>query len=337
MSLTPPPSTEDLRPPSPPSTNNDDADTTNKEEVIYNHSFENDDDDEEDYDENDYYLQLIKFKSIRNKDGLEEAISVSWDPQRSKKDDIQDTTTLDSSSESSNSSLLLSTLLEPDELAPLFAGAQWAGTRVWHAAICGTLYLQNNYASHVLAESSLLELGCGLGVPGMIASKYLGTKYVLLTDQESIMSQLLKNLQTNDFHFCGNKEDDTPRNTVIQAEPLDWSRSGVQSLVKDKQSFLSNNSGSFDIVLNCDCIYEPLYGSSWKLLVEVLEECLRQNPDCICLTSVERRAADGIDDFCSMLSSSPVVSKVECVFEDVPYKIQIYQAFGINSRLLVES
>lgn len=58
---------------------------------------------DDDSDENDEYLKMIQFRSIRNSDHLEEAISVSWE---------------------GISPLNISTLLEPEDLAPLFAGAQ---------------------------------------------------------------------------------------------------------------------------------------------------------------------------------------------------------------------
>lgn len=188
---------------------------------------------------------------------------------------------------------------------------------MWHAAICAVKYLQDQYSQQLKNGDSLLELGCGLGVPGMIAHAALGAQNVCLTDQDSIMSQLFKNIETN---FPDTKE------TQIKALPLNWSRDGIHDLLEKT----GQRDSGFDIVLNCDCVYEPLYGKSWELLVEVMEECLRINPNTIMLTSVERRNFDGIDEFVQKLQDSPHVSNVEKVFSDVPYKIEIYLARGVQ-------
>ena len=259
-----------------------------------------DDDDDVDYeydDPNDAYLQKINFKSIRTNGGLETAIEVQWLDELKTK-------------------LHISTLLEEKDIAPLFAGAQWAGTRVWHAAIAMFEYLSNEY-SDILPHATLLELGCGLGVPGMLCHAMYGTE-TYLTDQESIVSQLVHNIKYN----FDDKIDDNNNNNkkkMIHAMPLSWDKD-AELLKKD-----------FSIVLNCDCIYEPLYGDSWKLLADVLEQMLKKDPNTLCLTSCERRGitADGVDNFLLKLEASPHVSSVTKVWCDEEYKIEIYQAHGV--------
>lgn len=241
----------------------------------------------DDSDEDDSYLKLIQFESIRNADGLEEAICVQWHRGMTK-------------------SLRLSTLLQPHELAPLFAGAQWAGTRVWHAAIAAIRYIVQNVS--ITAETRLLELGAGLGVPSMILHALFNC-HVCVTDQESILSQLQSNIQSN----FGPSPD-------IQARAVSWSSEEVSELLlKDED---------FDIVLNCDCVYEPLYGNSWLQLIDCTEVLLKHNPTALHITSVERRAADGVDKFLNKLQQSPHVSNVDRVFEDAEYQIEIYVIRG---------
>ena len=66
--------------------------------------------------------------------------------------------------------LHLSTKLEQDEIAPLFNGTQWAGTRIWKAAVLALEYLLEKYPhkdDHA-STKSMLELGCGLGLPAMV-------------------------------------------------------------------------------------------------------------------------------------------------------------------------
>lgn len=244
--------------------------------------------DDEEYDSDDLLMSKLNFQSIRNEDQLEVGISVQWPGMAAP--------------------LHLSTLLEEDDLAPLFAGAQWAGTRVWHAAIAAIEYLtQDNTLS---SETRFLELGCGLGVPGLVLHS-LYDSHVCLTDQESIMSQLQHNLQTN-----------FPSSSKLTCRALSWSRAGIQDLLAEQQS-------PYDIVLNCDCIYEPLYGKSWELLVDVLDELLCRNPNTIVITSVERRNADGIDLFVERLKQSPHVASMERVVHQPEICIEIYLSRGV--------
>ena len=297
------------------------AATHHKEAVaIENHV----DEDEDDYslgsvDSNDTTMRTIQFQSLRDDNKLEQGISLVWptDPD--------------------SRTLTLSTLLEPDDLAPLFAGAQWAGTRVWHAAIHGMFYMEKEYDADLSTGASLLELGCGLGVPGMIWHMLGGN--AVLSDQESIMSQLHGNLESNFAETTITKigagavergvqggsvatDAEKPSHT-ISAHPLSWSRDGVHRLLED-----SGYSTGFDYVLNCDCVYEPLYGKSWELLVEVIDELLKINPKCFVISSVERRRADGIDSFVERMKSCEHVGNVEQVLRDDKLQLEIYVTTG---------
>ena len=128
---------------------------------------------------------------------------------------------------------------------------------------------------------SVLELGCGLGVPGMIL--HLMGCDVVLTDQAGILSQLERNVAANfgaaaatatggdggeDDGGGGGDDDDGPRRrrrprrrrdgrgATVRAMPLSWSRDGARRLAED----LGRGGAGFDVVVNCDCVYEPLYG-----------------------------------------------------------------------------
>lgn len=258
------------------------------------------------FDEDDL---LIEYESIFNeKDQLEEAISFSYHID---KDTLKP--------------FHLSTLLFPDNLAPIFSGCEWAGTRLWKASIRGIEYLHRNHLSTIQnnnnnngngCTTTLLELGCGLGIPGMVA-RCLGAKCVV-TDQSNLLSQLDNNIQHN---FTKDEID----NKLIQAKELSWSKDNIHSLLSE----LNYDKTGFDIVLNCDCIYEPLYGKSYELLLDVIDELLIINPKCIVITSVERRYSDAIDVFLSMMEQLNSVSKVEKVCVHDKHRIQIYRTYGI--------
>jgi Putative methyltransferase. len=268
---------------------------------------ENDDDSStSSVDSNDTLQDMIQFKSHRNNTGLEEAISIRYPLPSSA---VQPGT------------LRLSTLLQENDLVPLFDGAGWAGTRVWAAAIWGLKYLIDNYSER---NMTLCELGCGLGVPGMVWHQ-LG-RDVVLTDQESIMTQLVENAKSNFMNSYMNRpsEKETGNLGKLFVQPLTWSRKGVHTLL-DSTGFCNG----FDIVLNCDCVYEPLYGKSWELLVEVIDECLRVNPKCIVVTSAERRNADGIELFVQRMKESAYVGSVEKVMADSSRNLELYVTRGI--------
>ncbi|CAM9342863.1 unnamed protein product, partial [Phaeothamnion confervicola] len=50
-----------------------------------------------------------------------------------------------------------------------------------------------------------------------------------------------------------------------------------------------------DVLLCADCIYEPLYGQSWRALLRTI--CVAAGERTLVLVSVERRTADGVNNF----------------------------------------
>jgi hypothetical protein len=290
---------------------------TDGKEWLHGEPNQEDDDDcsSSSEDSNDTLQKFIQFTSHRNSTGLEEAISVTYPlPDTAAQPGI----------------LRLSTLLEEEDMVPLFDGAGWAGTRVWAAAIWGTKYLIENYSDKNL---NLCELGCGLGVPGMVWHQ-MGND-VVLTDQESIMAQMVDNARSifgeSFVDVIDGEELSTESSSKlgkIYAQPLSWSRDGFHKLIQS-----TGFHGGFDIVLNCDCVYEPLYGKSWELLVEVIDECLKVNPKCIVVTSVERRNGDGIDLFKARMEESEYVVSVDKIMEDKERDLELYITRGEAAEL----
>jgi len=246
--------------------------------------------------------------------------------------------------------IVLSTLLEEDDLAPLFDGSRWAGTRLWGAAVRAIQYISTQpelMPTGIGASDgdnkkniTMLELGCGLGVPGMIYHMLGGS--VVLTDQANILSQLEKNVVANfpetalssdglgpenRWPVATNPDSDAKKNQIIRAMPLSWSRDDTSNLLRT----LGLSETGFDIVINCDCVYEPLYGKSWRMLLETIDELLRVNPKCKVVTSVERRQADGIDKFLAEMNRLKNVGGVEKVMADEEKKIEIFVTTGVVS------
>ena len=292
--------------------------------------------------------EYINFKSIRDPSTkLEEAIEFSWPGIYDDGNGAAGESPPEGGNGRGLRRLRISTLLDEDDIAPLFDGSRWAGTRLWGAAIRAAQFLDGRLPDADPGEAGagvygigpacgggrgesgegrtpvrLLELGAGLAVPGMIYHLLGGD--VVVTDQADILSQLEANV-TGNFPSSEEGADGPAEHSAarIRARALNWSRDGVVGLLSE----LDMPAG-FDVVLNCDCVYEPLYGKSWVLLNDVIDELLRANPRAVVVSSMERRTADGIDDFLAQMRGMEHVGKVEMAWRDENRSIEIYVTTG---------
>jgi predicted nicotinamide N-methyase len=111
-------------------------------------------------------------------------------------------------------------------------GSDVTGGVLWGAGTCLSRWLTKAHVQH----KKVLELGCGNGVPSMVASKY-GARHVLSTDFE------ITTLQHMDRHIHIN---DCQSNMELRL--LDWGE--TSSLVDE-----SNNNYQADVILASDIIY----------------------------------------------------------------------------------
>ncbi|GKZ01040.1 hypothetical protein MPSEU_001055400 [Mayamaea pseudoterrestris] len=316
------------------------------------HDSESDDHDDDNDDDDDPYSHLVK--SVRSDTGLEIGVHVNW-PQLEQP-------------------LLLSTCLPEENIAPIFHGSQWAGTRVWQASMVALEYLLSLSVTQdgmimeqvqdatepqgkdgdsvetpfITADTCLLELGAGLAAPSLIL-RALRQCTIVMTDVESLVSQLQENIEANKALLHLNKVDDdnksedayTCSDMAIQACELDWSRVGVHDMLARLSGSHNKNITTinppdpprFDVIFNCDCLFEPLYGPS-NNLVECQEALLEAFPQSLMLTVCERRNHDGIDKYLTALRESPFVERVEQIrpktFE-CPMEVELYRIYGIAS------
>jgi len=123
----------------------------------------------------------------------------------------------------------------------------------------------------------VLELGCGLGLPGIVASRWLGAEHVLLTDRAVVAELCDRNIAK--LQLDG-----------IEARTLEW---------QDPQDL--ENCGEIDVILAADCIFQPLYGDSFPLWDVLQRFCViataQGRPLPAVFLSAERRPDDGIDEF----------------------------------------
>ncbi|KAG2766150.1 hypothetical protein JG687_00004130 [Phytophthora cactorum] len=206
--------------------------------------------------------------------------------------------------------LNLTLLMQADELAPLFSGAAWAGTLLWDAAVHLARRFLTDYRLQLEDPSNslgVIELGAGIGVPGM-AARVAGAKHVVLTEQDELLRLMHVNLAANaDVLNLPSGEEDVDDKGGIVARSLSW---GVQ---QTKEYLAQYPNEKVDVVLSCDCIYEPLYGTSWRALAQTMELLCLANPKCVVLMGVERRNQDGIDKFLDFVDKQ---TKLQCRLDE---------------------
>ncbi|KAF4032328.1 Lysine methyltransferase [Phytophthora infestans] len=166
----------------------------------------------------------------------------------------------------------LSETLRSAELAPIFEDA-WTASRVWEASRFLAERLVH-FASgspvtfNVSAGQSVLELGSGCGLAGLVAAS-LGAD-VLLTDQREALELLERNVETN-------ATSNTERARLHVAEFVwgsDW----------------SSPRSSYNYILVSDCI-NPIYGQdSWRNLARSIYRF--SNEETITYLAHEARGED---------------------------------------------
>ena len=261
--------------------------------------------------------------------------------------------------------LELSTQLPSDCIAPMFHGTQWAGTTIWRSAVVALqylLYYNNNSNSNSSFDKScsndsklavtsssksssggcsgiqldetmtLLELGCGLGVPGMVLHAMTGCR-TILTDKSDLLLQLQRNIQSNFYNSEKNNDYDSNHDLShdkrkIEAHALDWSIDGLHELLERCPN--SSSSTTIHFILSCDCIYEPLYGDSWRNLLNIQNELLRLFPLAYVLTACHRRPSDGIDSYIIEANQQQYVSHTEqlCIPFAHSSVVELYRLHG---------
>lgn len=137
---------------------------------------------------------------------------------------------------------------------------------LWDCAIVLARFLEKN-PWHVIGKT-VIELGCGIGLPGMVAAK-LGGSHVMLTDRAIAIENLEKQIQENEW-----------ARSRVDAACLDWSKTNAQEFAK--------GSGKFDVVLCSDLIYAG-DDNTTVALVETIKEVCTMVPGALVLSCRELR------------------------------------------------
>lgn len=166
---------------------------------------------------------------------------------------------------------------EADSSLPIYEGGTWTGTLLWDSAVHATEWLLASTATRDrLRGKSALELGCGLGLPGL-ACHALGASPVLLTDRPPIAALVAEGLEHAGLADGG-----------VRAYSFEWDDAGAAAVLAEF------GGRPPDFILACDCIFAPLFGDSF-LLLRMLDALA--GPHTTAIVALERRADDGAERF----------------------------------------
>jgi predicted nicotinamide N-methyase len=115
------------------------------------------------------------------------------------------------------------------------------GFRVWPGSVRLCRYFLDHCPT-LFRGKRVVELGCGLGLPGLFLAKYCGVSEMVLTDREELRPVVAKNVELNDL------------SGVARFEKFDWSDPVDAKRISQLPSF--------DFVIASEVIYaeeqEPL-------------------------------------------------------------------------------
>ncbi|XP_038992867.1 protein N-lysine methyltransferase METTL21A-like [Hibiscus syriacus] len=131
------------------------------------------------------------------------------------------------------------------------------GQLVWPGAMLLNDFLSKN--DELLQGCSMIELGSGVGITGMLCSRFC--RQILLTDHnDEVLKILRRNIQLNasaeNPGFCA----------ALEAEKLEWGNSDQITRI------LHRYPGGFDLILGADICFQQ---SSVPLLFDTVEQLLK--------------------------------------------------------------
>mmetsp|Transcript_94054 Transcript_94054/g.155470 ORF Transcript_94054/g.155470 Transcript_94054/m.155470 type:complete len:214 (+) Transcript_94054:3-644(+) len=121
------------------------------------------------------------------------------------------------------------------------------GAGVWQSEVLLARYLVAN--PDLVNGKRVLEMGCGTGLSGVVASR-LGASSVLLTDYvDSVLKRADRNAKAN------------AKGALIEARKLSWSEAVPQEL-----------RGNIDVILASDCLYNA---NGWRIFATTVVDLLK--------------------------------------------------------------
>lgn len=162
---------------------------------------------------------------------------------------------------------------------PWFIGGSY-----WLSSIAMLLYIENN--KDLFINKKILELGSGLGLPGMHLARICSKNRVTLSD--------IENTVTHDSLYVNNMANYDNINNCF----IDWNNS-------DK------HNEKYDIIIASDCVYRNTQG----IFVDTIKNLLK-NDGMLIMFNADR---DGIDEFeysCKELFENIIIETKKLILND---------------------
>ena len=165
---------------------------------------------------------------------------------------------------------------------------------LWPASVELSCYLKDEVN---LIGKSVLELGAGLGLCGMVAA-LCGASKSVITERKPELEYLQASALRNQAALSG-------RGVVVHE--LDWSNG-------ETVARLERAHGQVDVVLAADCISTDVYGAeSRDALLRCLKRLVKGNAEVLLCSS--KREGDGLERFVSRVEEMEAFRAIEVVKE----------------------
>lgn len=167
---------------------------------------------------------------------------------------------------------------------------------MWPASTTLAYYLIKN--KEILSGKTVLELGSGTGLTGLIASLY--SKHITLTDHNKVVLDLLEDNSKNTIFFTKSNDDYVSQPTLnnINVIKLDWGNED------DINQF---NRNSFKIIIGSDIIY---WYDAINPLLETVDALLSYDSDSIFILAYKTRAKNSEKHFYNSASQKFIIHEV---------------------------
>lgn len=179
----------------------------------------------------------------------------------------------------------------------ILADYDLTGQLVWPASTTLAYYLIKN--KELLSEQTLLELGSGTGLTGLIASLY--SKHITLTDHNNVVLDLLnENSKSASFEIKSDNSKWITKSTAnnMRIVKLDWGNED------DINQFTRN---SFKIIIGSDIIY---WYDAINPLLETVDALLSYDSDSMFILAYKTRAKNSEDHFYKSASQKFTIQEI---------------------------
>ncbi|KAL1490752.1 hypothetical protein ABEB36_013398 [Hypothenemus hampei] len=184
------------------------------------------------------------------------------------------------------------------------------GLRTWQASIALSEWLlQEKYQFY---NKTILELGSGIGLAGLVAVTQCQPKNYIFTDcHPSVLATLRKNIIVNCNTSCKNSHllDDS-KTLIFQEQINNSTKVTVLKLPwEDLSSRVCSNLGHIDWILAADVVYD---NKIFKPLIKGLRNLAIQNLKCKILFACTERNPDTLQEFIKEIRQHFKVIETDC-------------------------